>query len=126
MADYRILIVDDEIRILQLLDDILSAQGYHVFQARTGKDALEKIPALLPNLVIMDIMMPDMDGAEVVRQLQEDATVKHIPVIFLSGIAAQVEGEAQGGINIAGTYSKALTKPFDQEELLRAVKQALQ
>ncbi|HNV23616.1 MAG TPA: response regulator, partial [Candidatus Omnitrophota bacterium] len=84
----KILLVDDEKEIVQLLDKKLSQEGFEVIKLSSGKEAVDKTKKYLPDLVLMDIMMPDIDGAEAVKLLQKDTLTRNIPVLFLSGILA--------------------------------------
>lgn len=116
-----ILIADDEIYMLRLLDATLRKGGFRVLQARNGADALKSVEAEQPNLIIMDVMMPDLDGLTAIHQLrQNDATAK-IPVIVLSSkghALTKVEAELAGA-------SLFLTKPFSPNQLLTEVQRIL-
>ena len=114
----RVLVVDDDRVIQQLLQVNLELEGYDVVAtASDGKEALEKIAELKPDLVILDIMMPKMDGLEVCRHLKADASTARIPVILLSARAQDLD--IREGLDIgANAY---LTKPFDPVELLEVV-----
>jgi PleD family two-component response regulator len=119
---HRILVVDDEPHIVQILRFTLEKAGYQVFTAENGKVALEKIKELQPNLVILDIMMPIMDGYEVCRKMREDFHMNQIPVIMLSAkgdLPERVKG-LEGGAN------DYLIKPYSNDELLLRVKNVLE
>ncbi len=126
MSNKIILTVDDEARILQLINDILSTKGYDVLTAMSGKEAIRKTKKSLPDLIVMDIMMPDIDGAEAVKLLKEDPSTKDIPILFLSGIIMKEEGKSDMDINVGGNFYSALPKPFGAEELLTAVDKLLE
>lgn len=126
MSNKIILTVDDEERVLQLINDILSTKGYDVLTAASGKEAIRKSKKSLPDLIVMDIMMPDIDGAEAVKLLKEDPATKDIPILFLSGIIMKEEGKSDMDINIGGDFYSALPKPFGAEELLTAVDKLLE
>ena len=79
--DHKILVVDDEPRMVQLISMNLKLEGFQVISAADGYQALEKVTREMPDLVILDIMMPDMDGFETLKKIREISTV---PVIFLS------------------------------------------
>jgi len=123
MGSKKILVVDDENDILQILYKKLSAQGYQVFKAANGEEAIENAKSCIPDLILMDILLPDIDGAQVVMTLKEIASTQNIPVIFLSGIAGG-EGD-DGGIKVGGRRFPVLAKPFIFEDLLRAVQKVL-
>jgi CheY-like chemotaxis protein len=126
MSNKIILTVDDEARILQLINDILSTKGYDVLKASSGKEAIRKSKKSLPDLIVMDIMMPDIDGAEAVKLLKEDPSTNDIPILFLSGIIMKEEGKSDMDINVGGNFYSALPKPFGAEELLTAVDKLLE
>jgi DNA-binding response OmpR family regulator len=114
----RVLVVDDDRVIQQLLEVNLQLEGYEVVAtASDGAEALEKITELKPDLVILDIMMPKMDGLEVCRRLRENADTAKIPVILLSARAQDLD--IREGLDIGA--SAYLTKPFDPVELLEVV-----
>ena len=114
----RVLVVDDDRVIQQLLEVNLELEGYEVVAtAADGKEALDKIAELKPDLVILDIMMPKMDGLEVCRRLRADPELAKIPVILLSARAQDMD--IREGLEIGA--SAYLTKPFDPVELLEVV-----
>jgi PleD family two-component response regulator len=118
----RILVVDDEPHIAQILKFTLEKAGYQVFTASDGKVALEKIQELLPHLVILDVMMPVMDGYEVCRKMREDFKMNQIPVIMLSA-----KGELPERIRgLEGGANDYLIKPYSNDELLLRVKNVLE
>jgi signal transduction histidine kinase len=113
-----ILIVDDNSANLGVLSDALSQAGFEVRVAKSGKMALERVKYALPDLILLDVMMPEMDGFETCRRLQANPETTHIPVIFmtaLSDTANKVEGFQLGAVDY-------ITKPFQQEEVLARVK----
>ncbi len=127
----KILVVDDTAHIQRLLSQMLSAQGYEVQVAADGISALDAVRASPPDLILLDIMMPIMDGYEVCRQLKADPKTRDIPVIFISArdeMEDKVEGFAVGGVDY-------ITKPFQVREIqarvqthltLRALRRSLQ
>ncbi len=109
----RILVVEDEFDIANMLKIYFKSQGYEVDIAGRGTEALEMTRKRLPNLILLDIMMPDMDGYEVCKRLRTTNRTKHIPIIFLT----QKDDRSD---KIAGLELGAddfVTKPFDIEEL---------
>ncbi len=113
----NILVVDDTLENLRLLVDILEEQGYEVRPAPNGKLALSGAQGLLPDLILLDIMMPDMDGYQVCSKLKADDRTKNIPVIFISAINEiidKVKAFEVGGVDY-------ITKPFQVEEVLARV-----
>ncbi|MFH1756206.1 MAG: response regulator, partial [Candidatus Latescibacterota bacterium] len=119
---YRILAVDDEPHILRILKFTLEKAGYDVSTAVNGEEALERIEEDNPNLVILDVMMPKIDGFEVCRKMRQDFRMNQIPVIMLTAkgdLAEKVKG-LEGGAN------DYLVKPYSNEELLLRVKNVLE
>src|SRR3954454_19094005 len=117
-----ILVVDDESESRTLLAAVLTAEGYEVRAADAGELALASIAVKRPDLILLDIRMPGMDGFEVCRRLQEGVDTRDIPVIFLSGSAGlreRVEGFRLGAVDY-------VTKPFQREELLARVRTHLE
>ena len=109
----KVLLVDDLSANLELLSDILVSEGYEILIARSGTEALEIVSECVPELVLLDVTMPDMDGFEVCRRFKEDASTRFMPVIFITArneTADVVNGFASGGIDY-------IAKPFHHEEL---------
>lgn len=121
MALKKILAVDDEEGILGLIADVLLSNGYEVVTAKSGGGAIKKTKKHLPDLIIMDIVMPDLDGAETVKILQENPATRNIPILFISGILIREEGALKTNFKVAGISYTALAKPFNTQELLSAV-----
>jgi DNA-binding NtrC family response regulator len=111
----KVLIVDDVSANLNILFDTLEPEGYKILGASNGKDALRIAASALPDIILLDIVMPEMDGYEVCRQLKQNPSTQHIPVIFITAIrndnASLIEGFHVGGVDY-------ITKSFCKEELL--------
>ncbi len=114
----KILIVDDDPFNLDLLDQELADQGYAIERAGDGEEALEKVESFLPDLILLDYMMPKMNGIEVVKRLKQNERYKGIPVILLTAKGSQ-EDKARGLDAGAEDY---VVKPFDPVELLARVR----
>ena len=116
----RLVIVDDEADIRRLIVFLL--RSYDIYEAQNGKRALELIREVLPDLVLLDVMMPEMSGLEVLEAMRADVLTESIPVILLSakGQAAEIE---QGLLSGATQY---LVKPFESQSLRAAVAEVLQ
>ena len=116
--EHRILIVDDEPNLVDAVRLYLEMEGHVVISAMTGREAIEKIRDLLPDLVILDVMMPEMDGFETLREIRK---VSHIPVIMLT--ARGEEDDKVRGLRLgADDY---VAKPFSQRELASRIQAAL-
>ena len=116
-----ILIVEDEPKNLKLLRDLLRVSGYTTIEATDGEQGVELAKARKPDLILMDIQMPVMDGLEATRILKADATTKNIPVLALTSYAMKGDKEK---ILEAGCDGY-LAKPLDIKELLKKVTEYL-
>lgn len=115
---YDILIVDNSPDSLKILSRILKEPGYRVRPTTNGQHALKSVAARLPDLILLDVKMPDMDGYAVCRRLKSDEYSRNVPVIFISALgetAKKVEGFKAGGVDY-------ITKPFQAEEVLARVR----
>ncbi len=121
MSKKRILVVEDEESLLKLESILLAAKGYHVTGVVDGVAALAEIAASKPDLVILDVMIPELDGFEVCRRIKASPETSHIPVVMLTAKKSQQDmeyGERMG----ADAY---LTKPFKAAVIMEAVEQLL-
>jgi two-component system, OmpR family, alkaline phosphatase synthesis response regulator PhoP len=117
----RILVVDDEEDLLELVNYNLSKEGYRVNCVGTGEEALEEARKQLPDLIVLDLLLPTVDGLEVCRLLKSDANTQHIPIIMLT--AKSEEADVVAGLELgADDY---LTKPFSPRVLLARIKALL-
>ena len=117
-----ILVADDETEIQEMLKEMLTETGYQVVTADDGKDALRKVQLAKPDLIILDINMPKMDGAQVSLALKQNEATKNIPLIFLTGLRTRDDGfsieKDVGGI-------PTFAKPFDYTELLGKIRELI-
>jgi DNA-binding NarL/FixJ family response regulator len=120
-APKRLLVVDDDPNLVLLVKDYLEFRGYEVVAASNGLEALEVMRRLTPDLVICDVMMPEMDGYTFVQTLRSDRATDWIPVIFLSA-RGQTADRVRGLNTGADAY---LVKPFEPEELVAQVEATL-
>lgn len=121
MITHTILVVDDEQDLLDLIEYNLKKEGYRVIKAENGVEALEIAKDQKPDLVLLDIMMPKMDGLEVCRRMRSDVNLHHIPVIFLT--ARGDEKTEVDGLEIgADDY---ITKPISTVKLISRIKAVL-
>jgi CheY-like chemotaxis protein len=121
MENGNILIVDDDKVTLRTLEKILIRAGYSVIPLSLGKEAIKIAKDRSPDLIILDIMMPDMDGGDVAAVLKDDPETKSIPIIFLSSLITK--REEQSSSRQHGLYF--ISKPFEREELLRKIRNSL-
>ena len=118
----KILIVDDEKDVLSVLEKGLTAEGYSVITASSGKDAIGLAKLRQPDLIILDVLMPDMDGGEVARKLKGLPETKDIPVIFLTGMfPKRKESEDFRMVDDNVLFDK----PYDILNLIRVIENVL-
>ena len=121
MSKGKILVVDDEIYIVHILDFSLGMEGYEVVTALDGEQALEKVKTEKPDLIVLDIMMPKLDGYEVCKNIKSSATTQHIPVILLSAKGRNVDQKLGFDVG-ADDY---ITQPFRPRKLVERINQLL-
>ncbi|MFH0777724.1 MAG: response regulator [Candidatus Eisenbacteria bacterium] len=117
MSKGKILVVDDEVYIVHILDFSLGMEGYEVVTALDGEQALAKVKSERPDLVVLDIMMPKLDGYETCRILKTDPQTRHIPVILLSAKGRNVDQKMGFQVG-ADDY---ITKPFSPRKLVERI-----
>ncbi len=117
----KILVVEDEPELVKALEVRLKTQNYEVVTALDGEEGLRKAREENPDLIILDIMLPKMDGYKVSRMLKFDESYKHIPIIMLTAKAEQ-EDKVLGEETGADEY---MTKPFEWEHLAKKIKELL-
>lgn len=113
----RILIVDDEPNIVIAIEFLLKREGHDVETAYNGAEALEKAGRFQPDLLILDVMMPGMDGFEVARHIRENPDLDEVKIVFLTAKGTQRD-KATGYASGAEYY---LVKPFDNDELVQTI-----
>ena len=121
MQDKTILIVDDDERFIKMLSFLFSAKGFNVITASNGEEAWKYLDSTTPDLMIMDLMMPEMDGFSLYRKIREQERLKKLPVIILSGIAASELLEKLEPADL----KFCLQKPFRTVEILTLTRDAL-
>ena len=117
----KILIVDDELDALTALKRALEADNYNVVEASDGLSAIEKVKTEKPDVVLLDLMMPEMDGIEACKHLKSDPKYKHIPIIMLTA-KGEIDNKIEGIEMGADDY---VTKPFNLQELKARIKMIL-
>lgn len=118
---YSILLVDDDPNLRDMLRAMLEIGGFEVIEAEDGLDALEKLEEITPDILVLDVMMPNLDGVSLCKQLRSDAEFVSLPIIMLSG-KTQHHAVAEGMAAGANCY---LCKPITVEELIQSVRQLL-
>lgn len=121
MIQKKILLIDDDLSILKLLEINLLNAGYNIITATAGESGIEKVKEHNPNLIILDVMLPSINGFEVCKVLKEDIKTKHIPVIILTGISISTLNEHKKNALDLGA-NDYMTKPFDMDDLLNRAK----
>lgn len=115
--NWKVLIVDDEPAILMSLEFLMKKEGFQVFVARDGLEALDIVAREIPDIVLLDIMMPNVDGYEVCRYIKRTTELSHIKVVFLS--AKSKEADLQKGYEIGADLY--VPKPFSTRDLMKKV-----
>jgi two-component system, cell cycle response regulator DivK len=118
MTGERILVVEDNEKNMKLFRDVLSATGYRTLEATTGGEAVEMATEHAPDLVLMDIQMPDIDGVEALRRLRADARTSSLRVLAVTAQAMQGDREHF----LAAGFDGYLSKPVNVQELLGTVR----
>jgi len=121
VAKGKILVVDDEVYIVHILDFSLGVEGYEVSTAFDGEQALAKVAQERPNLIVLDIMMPKLDGYETCKRLKSDPATRDIPVILLSAKGRNVDQKVGFEVG-ADDY---ITKPFSPRKLVDRINSIL-
>jgi len=114
-----VLIVDDELTLLDSAAQALSLKGYAVMKADNGKDAVKIATENLPDIILLDVVLPDISGGEVARALQKNYTTKNIPVIFLTGLLTKKDAHTVIGNNAF------ISKPYSLSEVIMEIEHQL-
>jgi len=118
---WKVLIADDEPNIVASLEFLLHQRGYEVRVARNGEEALQSVESFLPDLVLLDVMMPLRNGFEVCRRIRENPVLRRVKIVMLTARGRDAEGEKGLALG-ADAY---VTKPFSTQELLAKVDKLL-
>ena len=119
----KIVCIEDEQEMIDLVKLILSQHGFEVIGAVGGQEGLDKVAAIKPDLVLLDLMMPGIDGWHVYQKLRASAELRHIPVIMVTAKAQSIDKVL--GLHIA-RVNDYITKPFGPQELVRSVQRVLE
>ena len=118
----KIVYVEDELEMIDLVKLILSRKGYNVIGAAGGREGLDIIREEIPDLVLLDLMMPDIEGWDVYQQIRADEATKHIPVIVVTAKAQNIDKVL--GLHIA-KVNDYISKPFSPQDLVASVERVL-
>lgn len=116
----KILVVDDEKDVVELLTFLLEKDGYNVVTAYNGKEALNVVEKANPDLILLDVMMPELDGYTVQTQLLENPNTKHIPIIILTA-----KGQLRDVFAMSSNVAAYIEKPFDPKTLRTKIQESL-
>jgi DNA-binding response OmpR family regulator len=122
MKKGRVLLVDDEPHILTALEFLVETAGYQVRKAAEGEEALRLAADFLPDIIVLDVMMPGMDGFELARHIRQMPELEDARIVFLTA-KGTVQDRAQGYSSGGEVY---LTKPFDNDQLLTIINEVLE
>ena len=117
----KLLLIDDDPNLILLVKDYLEFRGYDVMTAENGREALDVLGQKMPDMIICDVMMPEMDGYSLVKHIRQEPRTKAIPVLFLSA-KGQSQDRVKGLSEGADVY---MVKPFEPEELVAQVESSL-
>lgn len=118
----RILSIEDDPEMRGLLQLIFERQGHHVVGVKKGEFGLELLKSLRPDILLLDLMLPDVDGWELYRELKDDQELAQVPVVIVS--ARSEEDDAQDGYHVVGD-DRFVEKPFEVKELIEIVNHVL-
>jgi DNA-binding response OmpR family regulator len=118
----KVLIVDDEVDVVEVVTVLLEHEGYQIMKAYDGKEALEKVEEETPDLIILDIMMPEIDGVEVCRRLRQREELKEIPIVMFSAKLSAIDKKESFDAGADGFISK----PFNARGFIAGIKTYLE
>jgi two-component system cell cycle response regulator DivK len=119
MTNERVLVVEDNDKNMKLFRDVLAATGYRTLEATTGREAIDLASEHMPDLVLMDIQLPDLDGMQALQRLRADARTAPIPVVALTAQAMQGDRERF----LAAGFDGYVSKPVNIHDLIETVRQ---
>jgi DNA-binding response OmpR family regulator len=122
MSNERILVIEDEPQMIDLIRLILETRGYQVVAAQGGEEGLDLMRVERPDLILLDIMMPEMDGGDVYHHMQQEPELSQIPVIVVTAKAAPIDRVLWMNVAQVDDY---VTKPFGPDDLLNSVERVL-
>jgi CheY-like chemotaxis protein len=113
-----ILVVEDEYIIASMLQDLFEEAGYHIVTARSGREGLQRLAEVRPDLVLSDVMMPDLDGWALCQAMRAEASYRSIPIVLMTAVPAQIS-------SAECDYTALIPKPFDLESIMTTITRAL-
>jgi chemosensory pili system protein ChpA (sensor histidine kinase/response regulator) len=120
-AAAAVMVVDDSLTVRKISGRLLARHGYHVFTAKDGVDALEQLAEVMPDVMLLDIEMPRMDGFDLARNIRADKRLKHIPIIMITSRTADKHRQHAAEIGV----NHYLGKPYDEEDLLARIRECI-
>ncbi|MFA5096471.1 MAG: response regulator [Candidatus Omnitrophota bacterium] len=121
MPKKKIFIADDQEEVLSMLKDFLSSKGYEVMGSKESRELVKSIKKFQPDLILLDLLMPDLDGFEICRILNSDPEAQAIPIIIMSGLSDLVDIQRAYKLGVVGY----LTKPFDMNLVVAEIEKAI-
>jgi CheY-like chemotaxis protein len=118
----KVVLIDDDRHVLEVVSMMLARRRYSVVAVRDGRAAVARIREEMPDLILLDIILPGIDGTTIAQQVLDDPRIAHIPIVFLTGLIESEEAHRDGN-RIGGHFF--LAKPFDADELFEVIDQAL-
>ncbi|TDT68597.1 response regulator receiver domain-containing protein [Hypnocyclicus thermotrophus] len=118
----KILIVDDEVDVVEVVEMLLETEGYEVIKAYNGKEALEIVEKITPDLIILDIMMPEIDGVEVCKRMRNIQKLKDIPIVMFSAKLSAIDKKESFNAGADGF----ITKPFNARGFISGIETYLE
>ncbi len=117
----RIMAVDDDEKVLRVIEALLIPHGYEVISVHNGRDAITAMTKTKPDLVLMDIFMPKMDGYTALGKIKNDVAIREVPVVMVSAVGQELNKKLAKSLGAAGY----ITKPFKSQELLAVINHLL-
>jgi len=122
----KILLVDDEADVLKVLAKELNAAGYETVTASTAKEGIRKAQEASPDLILMDLILPDISGADAVKMIKEAPGLKHTPVIFLTAMVTSSEERGEDlRIHVGSDWYETISKPYDKADLFAKIQEKI-
>jgi DNA-binding response OmpR family regulator len=123
----NIMIIDDDKDLPEIIKAVLLKEGYQASVYHDAESAIADVKTQKPDLILMDVMLPGLNGAEAIKEIRKDPVNKNIPVIFLTGLVSGRDGDfKEASIHVDGLKFQTLGKPFETRELLALVKSMLE